>query len=796
MCGILKNLESDKKTEISVNEIIQIYRHLWIPHFQRGYVWGDDSVSLLLESLFYSTPCGSIIIWKSDEKDIGEPLVFQDGCEKDSQKPKYFIIDGQQRIRSLYQVFKKTSEGGEQENDDEQNGDSQSKEWCINLTEYPPLKGKLSPLPKRYRLFIRTAVPTKQDNTQKSKIGPFQKNVIPLRIFGLFENHNNLDDIKFEAELKKYNIILAENAKEEEVIKKIREEVRKQIIAIKEQKLFIKVYSNKGKSYDEIVKLYNRVNSAGKRVEAEEKAFATLVSLFPKTNEKIKGIFEVVHGENAHQQDEEISREYLKRQKERNFGFKQFIRTFIQVCNYHFGYKQTGTAYAFPVVENPKFQEMLLDNNKAEDLWKKTDKITGFLVSKQDGLLRKELFCDDLRFLPETRSLWPILQLLIQWPDLMDYDCRNIIAYYTLCLQLVGKSEEEIIKLISTINEISDLSDAIDKLDKFLTENNKNNAQDKQNWFKEYLETELKNKESMSLLDRNILLLYWILRKQKARDFSYDANVASKNKTKFKDAELEINEGCEPEKQHIIPFSELKKIYGGDIKRTGTNEANNIGNITYISRKLNSFEEGIGEDPLKLEEEDKTNLSAHFLDGEITDKYQELINEKDINKLEEFYKVFCNERREAIINKWNEWLCELKERANEEREKLEDKKPELKDRIVVEEFLKSKDGLKKIYEYFKKKKGIILPMYPSKNGLNFKISKNGRIIEVIQVNNNEIECIFHWKFDELCQASNCIKIKSRKKDSVKILVASSQECVEELFNIFNKWIDEQKSEKI
>ncbi len=47
----------------------------------------------------------------------------------------------------------------------------------------------------------------------------------------------------------------------------------------------------------QVVALYNRINSAGKRVEAEEKIFATLVSLQPATSRGLSDLFERVHPE-------------------------------------------------------------------------------------------------------------------------------------------------------------------------------------------------------------------------------------------------------------------------------------------------------------------------------------------------------------------------------------------------------------------------------------------------------------------------------------------------------------------
>jgi len=45
-----------------VKDLIGFYGVMGIPHFQRGLVWSDENTSLLLESLYFDTPCGTIIL--------------------------------------------------------------------------------------------------------------------------------------------------------------------------------------------------------------------------------------------------------------------------------------------------------------------------------------------------------------------------------------------------------------------------------------------------------------------------------------------------------------------------------------------------------------------------------------------------------------------------------------------------------------------------------------------------------------------------------------------------------------
>lgn len=75
-----------------------------IPRFQRGYVWERSKIVKLLNSIYKEHPIGSFFIWEADAKysnfcrEIKE-LGFQ---QKPEANKFLFIIDGQQRITSLY----------------------------------------------------------------------------------------------------------------------------------------------------------------------------------------------------------------------------------------------------------------------------------------------------------------------------------------------------------------------------------------------------------------------------------------------------------------------------------------------------------------------------------------------------------------------------------------------------------------------------------------------------------------------------------------------------------------------
>ena len=190
-----------------------------------------------------------------------------------------------------------------------------------------------------------------------------------------------------------------------------------------------------GESHEEyhlpqVVALYNRINSAGKRVEAEEKIFATLVSFQPAANQWLSDLFKSVHDPDPGVQERD---DILKRRKERNFGFKLFIRAFVQVCAYHFGKPLGNGSFSFGVVNSPLFQEKLLKDGELNPLFERTTKVVKFVRD----LLQDGLYCDDLQTLPETTPLLPLFEVLIRFPKLLDAQPRDAKALQCLALRLL-----------------------------------------------------------------------------------------------------------------------------------------------------------------------------------------------------------------------------------------------------------------------------------------------------------------------------------------------------------------------
>lgn len=77
-----------------------------IPVFQREYIWSDEQIISLLDSIYRGYPVGSLLMWSTreelkHERNVGGfslPVTPED-------YPVNYILDGQQRLTTLYGVF-------------------------------------------------------------------------------------------------------------------------------------------------------------------------------------------------------------------------------------------------------------------------------------------------------------------------------------------------------------------------------------------------------------------------------------------------------------------------------------------------------------------------------------------------------------------------------------------------------------------------------------------------------------------------------------------------------------------
>jgi hypothetical protein len=77
-----------------------------IPAFQRGFVWKMDRVAYLMDSIYKRYPFGSLLFWRTKNKlAIERKLGAFDLPNPKDEYPIDYVLDGQQRLTSIFSVF-------------------------------------------------------------------------------------------------------------------------------------------------------------------------------------------------------------------------------------------------------------------------------------------------------------------------------------------------------------------------------------------------------------------------------------------------------------------------------------------------------------------------------------------------------------------------------------------------------------------------------------------------------------------------------------------------------------------
>lgn len=631
----------------TVTEVLDRYPSLGLPHFQRGHVWTSDSVSLLLESLYYDTPCGSIILWKpKDPQKEGIALPGAKGIT-------HLLIDGQQRVRTIHDALRDVSSESQDE-DMPNDGDvdtGRPRIWCLNLMGVPELSPLLNNEDLANRALFIKAVDPRQTNNNR-----FKRDLLPLNM--LLDEDSKDDAIAWDLLSGKADVMV--KAQDIRLRNKVRSMLDRTFFVV------IKEETDSENTLADMVHLFNRINSGGMLVQAEERSFATLVSLYPGANDWLHDLFCKIHAVDGCADPGHLMRDdVLRRAQERSFGFKLFMRAFVQSASHHFGRSIGSSTLSFGVVDGRDFQESLKEGATApvRELFARCAQM---IVDVTD-VLQNDLWCDSFSFMPETTSLVPVFQLLLRYPGLLrSPDApegrarRSLVAYLMMKLLLAGLDQKEVLQIAASISSSHYLEQCFKIVKEIETPD-----------LKDRLE------ESNTLSGRYVLMFYWLVRRRGAQDFLYEQLNPTPASPLQPGQEVLISRDVDPEKQHIVPYSHLARPYGITGRgRISSHAVNNIGNLTYISSTLNHFETGLGADFLDMEREmsvSPDNMEAHFLADrktladystcrDLLDRREEMGDAKD-STIRKRFEAFCSRRRDAIAKGFLEWLAELERAA-------------------------------------------------------------------------------------------------------------------------------------
>lgn len=101
-------MESFDSTKTSLYEILKNVHNgkIQLPDFQRGWVWDDNRIKGLIASVAKSFPIGAIMLLETGNESIKFKTKPIEGApDANGTIPEMLILDGQQRITSLYQAI-------------------------------------------------------------------------------------------------------------------------------------------------------------------------------------------------------------------------------------------------------------------------------------------------------------------------------------------------------------------------------------------------------------------------------------------------------------------------------------------------------------------------------------------------------------------------------------------------------------------------------------------------------------------------------------------------------------------
>ncbi|HPZ02775.1 MAG TPA: DUF262 domain-containing protein [Bacteroidales bacterium] len=237
----------------------------WLPNIQRPFVWKEDQIERLFDSILREYPIGTLLIWKTKSKirrrkfiDNYKPNIkLTDFYIPEDDKQKMLVLDGQQRLQSLIIGLV---------------GSYDKRELCINV-----LSGDLvAPEDVKYKFkFIHN------DSIQP----PW------FKLKDIVFNNREYDEITEDIKSKFNNELSSEDKKK--ITKIIAKIVR---IFCSEENLVYQIVDSVDSpelyTEDDIVEIFIRANSGGTPLGKSDLLFSLLTSSWDEADEKMEDLLE------------------------------------------------------------------------------------------------------------------------------------------------------------------------------------------------------------------------------------------------------------------------------------------------------------------------------------------------------------------------------------------------------------------------------------------------------------------------------------------------------------------------
>ncbi|NIA11781.1 MAG: DUF262 domain-containing protein, partial [Nitrospiraceae bacterium] len=93
-----------KKVDYTLKKLVEDIDmgEIGLPDIQRPFVWPTSKVRDLFDSMYRGYPIGYLLFWENGYPGEHRPI----GANQKQKVPRLLIVDGQQRLTSLYAVIK------------------------------------------------------------------------------------------------------------------------------------------------------------------------------------------------------------------------------------------------------------------------------------------------------------------------------------------------------------------------------------------------------------------------------------------------------------------------------------------------------------------------------------------------------------------------------------------------------------------------------------------------------------------------------------------------------------------
>jgi len=399
---------------------------------------------------------------------------------------------------------------------------------------------------------------------------------------------------------------------------------------------------------------YVRINRAGVRVRAEERALAVLSRARP---ELLQDLNDYIAGRDGSDTVED-PRTLLTHESDRQMGFEVWMATVTRYVALALLGDSARQWLGVAAIDKSNFTYRLDrvgrrdESDVGKGTWARADYAgPGELIRECaerasqalvliDGVLSDALYLDHRTARPSARALTPLIDLLYRVPASCigrlgaDTSFRAALArvlHWTLLAPYIDQPALE--KLVADLHELDEGktersprlgcwdgdADAIDQkvrvalrtylkslLDAWLAKQDSPPAAvgTSPPRVTEHL-TRLASAnfarlvgESRSLRHPAVGWLYAVERRNDAQEFCWEAQLEGYNDQRYAKKvgvpedlrDLTTREDLYPEKQHIVPFVFAKRIVGGTATRATASPSNELGNLTWLSARQNGLE--------------------------------------------------------------------------------------------------------------------------------------------------------------------------------------------------------------